>query len=148
MKLKVPWNWQYSTGKVCSRQATYNLYDMCVCMLTVMSDSSRACQAPVSMRFPKQEYWSELPCPPLRDLPHPGIEPESLVSPALLADSLPPARPGKPVTFMIALTIEWLQPSSGNLIDSIPSHILQKCQNHPAFNQKTYVYSTYLALER
>ena len=60
----------------------------------------------MSMGFPKQEYWSELPCPPIRDLPHPGIEPESLVSPALLADSLPPAPPGKPVTFMIALTIE------------------------------------------
>ena len=31
----------------------------------------------------QQEYWSGLPGPPLGDLPHPGIEPESLMSPAL-----------------------------------------------------------------
>ena len=35
------------------------------------------------MRFSRQEYWSELPCPPLGDLPDPEIEPMSLVSPAL-----------------------------------------------------------------
>ena len=33
--------------------------------------------------FSRQEYWSGLPCPPPRDLPHPGIEPVSLTSPAL-----------------------------------------------------------------
>ena len=35
------------------------------------------------MRFSRQEYWSELPCPPSEDLPNPGIEPTSLTSPAL-----------------------------------------------------------------
>ena len=40
----------------------------------------------LSMGFPRQEYWSGLPCPSPGDLPHPGIEP---VSPALQADSLP-----------------------------------------------------------
>ena len=45
-------------------------------------------QAPLSMGFFKQEYWSRLSCPP-GDLPDPGIEPSSLVSPALQADSLP-----------------------------------------------------------
>ena len=39
-------------------------------------------QAPVSMGFSKQEYWSGLPFPLLADLPHPGIEP-SLMSPTL-----------------------------------------------------------------
>ena len=34
-------------------------------------------------RIPRQEYWSELPCPPPGDLPNPGIKPVSLVSPAL-----------------------------------------------------------------
>ena len=33
--------------------------------------------------FSRQEYWSELPCPPPGDLPNSGIEPESLPSPAL-----------------------------------------------------------------
>ena len=39
-----------------------------------------ACQAPLSMGFSWQEYWSELPFPPPADLPDPGIE---VVSPAL-----------------------------------------------------------------
>ena len=45
-----------------------------------------ACQAPLSMGFSRQEYWSELPFPSPEDLPDPGIE---LGSPALQADSLP-----------------------------------------------------------
>ena len=50
-----------------------------------MSNSSAtpwtvAPQAPLSMVFPRQEYWSGLPFPPPEDLPDPGIEP---MSPAL-----------------------------------------------------------------
>ena len=40
-------------------------------------------QAPLLMEFPRQEYWSELPCPPPGDLPDPGIEPTSSAFPAL-----------------------------------------------------------------
>ena len=40
-------------------------------------------QAPLSMGFSKQEYWSGLPFPSPVDLPDPGIEPASLMSPAL-----------------------------------------------------------------
>ena len=40
-------------------------------------------QAPVSQGFSRQEYWSGLPCFPPGDLPNPGIEPVSLMSPAL-----------------------------------------------------------------
>ena len=43
-------------------------------------------QAPLSMTFSRQEYWSGLPCPSPRDLPDPGIKARS---PALQADSLP-----------------------------------------------------------
>ena len=46
-----------------------------------------ACQAPLSMAFPRQDYWSGQPCPPPGDLADPGIEPMSLTSPAL-ADRL------------------------------------------------------------
>ena len=42
-----------------------------------------ALQAPLFMGFSRQEYWSELPCPPSGDLPNPGIEPGSFSSPAL-----------------------------------------------------------------
>ena len=45
-----------------------------------------AFQAPLSMEFPKQEYWNGLPFPFLGDLPSPGIKPTSL---AVQADSLP-----------------------------------------------------------
>ena len=47
-----------------------------------------ACQAPLSMEFSRQEYWSGLPCPSPGDLPNPGIESRS---PTLLAYSLPTA---------------------------------------------------------
>ena len=40
-------------------------------------------QAPLSMGFSRQEYWSGLPCPSPRDLPGPGVEPKSVKSPAL-----------------------------------------------------------------
>ena len=46
-------------------------------------------QAPLSMGFSRQEYWSRLPCPSPGDLPHPGIKPTSLVSLPWQADSLP-----------------------------------------------------------
>ena len=46
-------------------------------------------QAPLSMGSSRQKYWSGLLCPLPGDLPHLGIKPLSLVSPALLADSLP-----------------------------------------------------------
>ena len=46
-------------------------------------------QAPLSMEFSRQEYWSGLPCPPSGDLPNTAIEPIPLTSPALQASSLP-----------------------------------------------------------
>ena len=46
------------------------------------------------MGFSRQEYWSGLPFPSLRDLPTPGIEPSY---PAMQADALPSEPPGKPL---------------------------------------------------
>ena len=40
-------------------------------------------QAPLSTGFPRQEYWSGLPCPTAGDLPDPGIKPMSVAAPAL-----------------------------------------------------------------
>ena len=51
-----------------------------------------ACQAPLSMGFFRQEYWSGLPFPSPGHLADPGIEPRS---PSLQADSLPSEPPGK-----------------------------------------------------
>ena len=51
-------------------------------------------QAPLSMEFPKQEYWSELFHPSPGDLPQPGIEP---TCPALAGRFFTPEPPGKPL---------------------------------------------------
>ena len=55
-----------------------------------------ACQAPLSMRVPRQEYWSGLPFPSPGDLPEPGIKPESPISPALAGVFFTTEPPGKP----------------------------------------------------
>ena len=52
--------------------------------LTLWDPVTVAHQAPLSMGFSRQEYWSGLPCPPPGDLPDPGAEPTSLTSPALV----------------------------------------------------------------
>ena len=64
---------------------------VCVCVSpSVMSNYATpwtiALQAPLSMGFSRQEFWSGLPCPSPGDLPDPGIK---LSSPALQVDSLP-----------------------------------------------------------
>ena len=55
-------------------------------LATQLCLTSVARQAPLSMKFPRQEYWSVLPSPSPKDLPDLGIKPRS---PALQADSLP-----------------------------------------------------------
>ena len=63
---------------------------MCVCALSHFSHVQPFAtswtivrQTPLPMEFSRQEYWSQLPCPPPGDLPDPGIEPTSLKSRAL-----------------------------------------------------------------
>ena len=59
-----------------------------------------ACQAPLSMGFSRQEYWSGLSSPSSGDLPDPGTEPASInVCLHWQAGSLPLAPPGKPLLF-------------------------------------------------
>ena len=82
------------------KESTY----VCVCVrvsLAVLSDSGTprtvACQAPLSMEFSRQEYWSGLPFPCPGDLPNPRIEP---ASPCLLhwqMDYLPLCHVGSPL---------------------------------------------------
>ena len=66
-----------------------------------------AYQAPPSMGFSRQEYWSGLLFPSPGDLPDPGIEPRSL---ALQADALTSEPPGKP--------------SPSSLLSTAPLHLL------------------------
>ena len=55
-----------------------------------------ACQAPVSLGFSRQEYWSVLPFLPPGDLPNPGIEPTSPMSLALAGEFFTTESLGKP----------------------------------------------------
>ena len=69
------------------------------------------CQATLTMEFSRQEYWSDFPFPSQRDLPNPGIKPES---PALQADSLPSEPPGMPLyclthSFYMKNGCKWLR---------------------------------------
>ena len=59
-----------------------------------------ACRAPPSMGFPRQEYWSGLLFPPAGDLPGPGIEPGSFVSPASVGGCFTTAPPQKPLNMV------------------------------------------------
>ena len=54
-------------------------------------------QAPLSMGFPRQEYWSALPFPSPGELPDPGTEAVSLPSPALSGGFFPTVPPGDPL---------------------------------------------------
>ena len=47
------------------------------------------------MGFSRQEYWGGLPCPPPGDLPDPGIEPVSLIYPALACEGFPGGSAGE-----------------------------------------------------
>ena len=69
-----------------------NLAHACVCMLATLWNGAH--QAPLSMGFSRQDYWSELPFPPPGDLSNPGTEHRS---PASQADSLP----SEPLAFQV-----------------------------------------------
>ena len=79
------------------------LFSGCVCMLSCFScvwlfaaPQAVFCQAPLSMGFSRQEYWSGLPFPPPGHLLGPGIEPMSPASPALAGGFFTTVPPGKP----------------------------------------------------
>ena len=68
------------------------------CVLLFATPWTVASQAPLSVEFFCQEYWSGLPCPPPGDLPYPGSEPASPISPAWQADSSLAEPLGKPIS--------------------------------------------------
>ena len=71
----------------CSHTLRYIACLFCVCMLNHVrlfaTLQTVAHQAPLSMGFSRREYWRVLPCPPPGDLPDSGVEPMSLMTPAL-----------------------------------------------------------------
>ena len=86
-------------------KASYVCAWVCVCTHVCVLSNVQLCanlwtvahQAPVSIQYFRQEYWSGLPFPPPGDFPIPGIEPASLVSATLLGDSLLLSHRGSPI---------------------------------------------------
>ena len=84
--------------------------------LSVVSDSlwpqwTVARQAPLSLKFSRQEDWNGFPCPPPGGLPNSGIEP---MSPALQADSLPLSHKGSPLgsqgtKMSLPFVVDWIR---------------------------------------
>ena len=71
-------------------------------------------QAPLSMGFSRQEYWSGLPLPSLEYLPNPGIEPGS---PAFQADSLPFELQGRSKNYLLCDNSECVFGKQHKLVD-------------------------------
>ena len=85
------------------------LWFMYACMLShvpfFVTPRTVVCQAPLSVEFFRQEYWSGVPFPSLGDLPNPGIEPMSLTSSALAGGFFTTAPPGKPMYHLYVFVV-------------------------------------------
>ena len=66
-------------------------------------------QAPLSVEFSRQEYWSGLPFPPSGNLPDPGIEPVSLIPPTLAGRLFTTVPPGSPNVKVIIPKSQWFK---------------------------------------
>ena len=122
----VTWVWVYASlwdDSILPYKVTVTKLYFCMCSvaqscLSLCKPVDVAHQAPLSMEFSRQEYWSGLPFPSPGDLPGSAIEPVSLASPALAEWSLPlshlesPSTPeavNKPPCCLTAfVSIEWL----------------------------------------
>ena len=71
------------------------------------------------MEFSKQQHWSKLPFPPPGDLPNPGIESASLVSPALAGGFFITVPPGKSMFPVWCLT----NPKSRKVLTELGSYL-------------------------
>ena len=69
--------------KVEKKARSHNLYHACFITSDSVWPRGGAGEAPLYLGFSRQEHWSGLPCPAPGDLPNLGIEPASLMSPAL-----------------------------------------------------------------
>ena len=91
-------------------------YDGCLVAkscLTPVTPWTIACQAPLSIRFSRQEDWSRLPFPSPGDLPNPGIEP---ASPALAGEFFTTEPQGSPMDVSSFTSIySPLAPSTGEV---------------------------------
>ena len=133
--------------------------DLCVCVLSHSScirlyatPWTVAHQAPLSMGFSRQEYWSGLPCPPPGDLPNPGTGPSVLCLLHWQAGSLPLAPPGKP-SDLLGMSISLATQAAPSWVDlgnvfnvasriskPFTERIYSSCCSQVSFNSKLEFY--------
>ena len=92
-----------------------------------------ASQAPLSMEFSRQEYWSGLPSPTSGDLCKPGMEPLSLVSPALTGGFFTTLHLGKSHYCIRDLQNGTFVISSLNWLARLYTHIYMERKNFPNY---------------
>ena len=105
--MKSIWQWKTNTLCVCVRVRAHAH----VLSHSVVSDSlwppwTIGCQAPLFMKFSRQEYWSMLPFPTPGNLPNAGIKPSSLACSALAGRLFTTALPRKPNTIYYHLYVK------------------------------------------
>ena len=93
---------------VCVCVCVYECTCVLGCVQLFATPWTVAHQAPLSMGFHRQEYWSRFSFSTPEALPDPGIEPASLASPALAGGFFTTAPPGKLHTIFIVITKYWL----------------------------------------
>ena len=81
------------------------------------------CQTPLSMGFSRQEYWSGLLCPPPGDLPDLGIEPTSLIYPALAGVFFTTSATWETLE-SLANEIPWNYPEKDNITSFLYLHLV------------------------
>ena len=100
-------SWEFHS-RFCNSYNQITRREMLLCSVaqscpTLVTPWTVACQAPLSMGFSRQEYWSGLPFSPPGDLPKPGIESMPPVSPSLAGRFFTIEPPRKPSHLVILL---------------------------------------------
>ena len=110
-------------------------------------------QDPLSMGFSRQEHWSGLLCPPPGTLPNPGMEPASLMSPALAGKfftTTPPEKPNKDVTVISnCMNGEPVSPEETKDVktqDTGPSHLRCKHSDLVVTDDETIIEITFMRI--
>ena len=122
------WNWLLDLGLQLLHCFVAVVELSCVQLFSTLRTIAR--QAPLSMGFSRQEYWSGLPFPPPGNLPDSGIKPTSPASPALQVDLLVTELPGKPTLLYECLSSSVFHPPLG-LCQTVLSTVINLAHLYP-----------------
>ena len=116
--------------KLTLKHAQGLVVQLCLTLCNPIDCIRQASPSTLSTAFPRHGYWNGLPFPSPRNIPDPGIEPESPVSPALQEDSLPAEPLGKPI---ISGSLQRIFPTQGSNLDLLYYRQVLYCLSHQLF---------------